>query len=481
MNAPLDSYFLIDGRRTKGPEYFPVVNPADTAETVGHVPAAGKDDVARAVEAAAAAFPAWSNTPLSERIERLRRAAQAVAGRIKDLVPLLVRENGKLLREAEVDIRRAVEALEYACNFAEEFEAPQSFETKDGKFLVVKKPRGVTAVVAPWNFPVVLTFRSLAPALVTGNTAVVKPPSLCPLALTEVIRIVSEHLPPGVINLITGKGSMVGKELITHPLVRMISFTGSTETGKEVMRDAAGGIKKLALELGGNDPAILLEDAPLDEPYLQGMIRGIFTASGQVCFAIKRIYVHQSIYRDFLGRFSAALDKIVVGNGLDEKASMGAIINEPQLRALEGLVREARERGAQVEVLGKKLNPDAWGRGHFHLPTLVTGADQSFSIVRCEQFGPVIPVIPFKTTDEAVRWANDTEYGLRSSVWTRDEKKGLEVAKKLEAGITFLNNHSFLDRRVNFPGVKESGLGRESIHAGLEAYVDYQGISIPKA
>ncbi len=445
------------------------------------MPAAGREDVGRAIAAAAAAFPAWSSTPLAERIERLRRGAQAVAERIKDLAPLLVRENGKLLREAEADIKRAAEALEYACDFAEEFDAPQSFATKDGKFQVVKKPRGVTTVIAPWNFPVVLSFRSLAPALVTGNTAVVKPPSLCPLALTEVIRIVSEHLPPGVVNLVTGKGSVVGKELVTHPLVRMISFTGSTETGKEVMRDAATGIKNLTLELGGNDPAILLEDAPLEEPYLQGMIRGIFTASGQVCFAIKRIYVHQSIYRDFLGRFSEALDKIVVGNGLDERASMGAIINEPQLRTLEGLVREARERGARVEVLGKKLDPDAWGKGWFHRPTIVTGADQSFSIVRCEQFGPVIPVIPFKTTEEAIRWANDTEYGLRSSVWTRDEKKGIEVAKKLEAGITFLNNHSFLDRRINFPGVKESGLGRESVHVGLEAYVDYQGISIPKA
>src|SRR5712691_759316 len=206
MNAPVHSCFLIDGRQTKGREYFPVINPADTGETVGQVPAAGKDDVARAIAAAAAAFPAWSNTPLSERIDRLRRAAQAVAGRIEELAPLLVRENGKLLREAQTDIKRAVEALEYACNFAEEFEAPQSLETKEGKFLVVKKPRGVTAVIAPWNFPVVLSFRSLAPALVMGNTAVVKPPSLCPLALTEVIRIVSEHLPPGVVNLVTGKG-----------------------------------------------------------------------------------------------------------------------------------------------------------------------------------------------------------------------------------------------------------------------------------
>ena len=480
MEGPLRSYLLINGQQVKAQEYTPVINPANTEEVVGYIPAAETEDVGRAVEAAWAAFPKWSSTPVRERVDRLRSAAQAIASRIKDLALLLVRENGKLLREAELDIRRAVESLEYVCKFAEEFETPQTHETKDGRFLVVKKPRGVTAVISPWNFPVVLTFRSLSPALVTGNTAVVKPPSTCPLALTEVIRILSEHLPPGVVNLVTGKGSVVGKELITHPLVRMIGFTGSTETGKEVMRDAASGIKKLALELGGNDPAILLEDAPLEEPYLQGMIRGIFTASGQVCFAIKRIYVHQSIYSDFLKRFSEAVDKMQVGNGLDEKASMGAINNKPQLDTVEGLVREARERGAKVEVLGKKLKPEDWGKGYFHLPTIITGADQSFSIVRCEQFGPVIPVIPFKTLDQAISWANDTEYGLRSSVWTRDEAKGIEVAKRIEAGITFLNNHSFLDRRVNFPGVKESGLGRESIHVGLEAYVDHQGISIPK-
>ena len=475
--TPTSGKVLINGDWIDVARTTPVINPARNVETVGHVGLCGNEEVDRALEAASSAFDEWSRCGPEDRAGRLKSAASALEGSLPDLIPLLARENGKPLREAERDIRRSIEMMEIVARDLPAWSAPELIEAGQPVWLR-KRPRGVTAVISPWNSPVLLSFRRLVPAVGSGNTVVVKPASYCPLTVMECFRIIQAQFPPGVLNLVTGAGSTVGEALVRDARVSTVAFTGGTETGRRIVKAAASTVKKLFLELGGNDPAVVLEDAVLDESAIERMTRAILRASGQVCVAIKRIYVHESRQEELLEKLTAAFAQTVVGDPIRSGTTMGPLNNKPQFDFVSGLIEEARAAGSDVRTLGQKLDPHSWKAGYFMLPAIIAGAGHGDALVGCEQLGPVVPLVSFKDENQAVEWSNDTPYGLRASVWTSDRSRAENLADRIRAGAVFHNNHGiFQDLHVEFPGLKQSGLSRESRSMGLDHYTDSYGFA----
>ncbi|MFM1653161.1 aldehyde dehydrogenase family protein [Brevibacillus sp. B_LB10_24] len=469
--------FLVNGEWIKGARITDVINPANITEVVGEVALCSKEDVIQAVDAADSAFRSWSRTTAEERASRMKAAAHKLSEAIDEHVSLFVRENGKVLAEAKKDLLRCVEIMSKAADALLEWWQPESIP--GGQMVQIRKrPRGVTAVISPWNSPMILTFKRVIPAILAGNTVVVKPATDCPLTVLSTLQVVAAHFPPGVINIVTGSGGLVGEILCSDSRVRTIAFTGSTDTGKRIMSLASGTVKKLYMELGGNDPALILPDAVLDETAMLRIRMGILRAAGQVCSAIKRVYVHESRYDELVDKLKKEFHQVIVGNGIHPDALMGPINNKTQFDFVRGLIERTKQSGAKVETLGHKLDPDTWENGYFLLPSLVTGLDQQSELVRVEQFGPVIPIIPYADVEEAVELANDTEFGLRASVWTADSQKAEELADRLQAGAVFHNNHTiFQDLHLDFPGLKESGLSRETRWCGLELFADSFGFA----
>jgi aldehyde dehydrogenase len=477
--ATVDERILIDGEWVdRGDGRLTVLDPADEGQVVGTVPHTSPVDVDLAVRAASRAFQRWSRTAMAERAELLARAAASVLEDLEPRAVLLVRESGKVIAEARGEIRAGSGVLAYYGSLGTSYQQVEPLPSPNGRVLVAREPMGVAAVIVPWNAPILLGFLAVAPALLAGNTVVVKPSTEAPLALCDFIRVVSRHLPPGVLNVVTGSAD-VGHALATHPLVRRVMFTGSTEVGRTVAADAIASLKRVSLELGGNDPALVLDDVDLDGDAVSEIVNAVYPTSGQVCYAIKRIYVQASRYQEFVRRFVEASSALMVGNGLDPRSDLGPLINRRQVAFVESLVADARDRGAEVRVVGERLDPSTWDRGCFHLPTVITGVDHSFRVVECEQFGPVIPIIPFDTEDEGIALANDTAFGLASSIWTSDEERGMSLARRIEAGSTFVNVHRPGASGVDMPfgGFKESGLGRGHGVVALEEQFELHTIS----
>lgn len=473
----ISGQFLINGEWVKGAKVTDVTNPASLTEVVGQVALCSKDDVQQAIDAAEQAFPAWASTPAAKRAELVKEASKHLAPIIEQTVPLFVRENGKPQVEAKKDIMRCVEIMSQGADALVKWWEPQSIP--GGQMVQLRRrPRGVTAVISPWNSPMILTFKRVIPAILAGNTVVVKPATDCPLTVLATLKVVAEHLPPGVINIVTGSGALVGEQICADPRVRTIAFTGSTETGKRIMSMSAGTVKKLYMELGGNDPALILPDAVLDETAMTRIRMGILRAAGQVCSAIKRVYVHESRYEEFMSKLTREFGRMIVGNGMQPDAMMGPINNKAQYDYVTGLIERTKQAGAQVDTLGIKLDEESWGQGYFLLPSIATGLDQSSELVRAEQFGPVIPVLKYSDLDEAIAMANDTEFGLRASVWTADQSVAETFADRLDAGAVFFNNHTiFQDLHYDFPGLKESGLSRETQMCGIDLFADTYGFA----
>lgn len=469
---------IIDGRAADSSRRVEVLNPADTRDVVGSIPDASPDDVDRAVRSANDAFADWSSRPVAERVAAVRAVGQRIASITEPMVELLARENGKVRAECHIDLDVASKFAGYLASITEESLQPVTIKDPGGTTVIRRRSVGPVAIVTPWNFPVVLSFINIAPALLAGNTVVVKPSVFSPLTLSEVIAAIQEDLPPGVLNLVTG-GDDTGAALVEHPLIRKVAFTGGIETGRKVMASAAQDIKRVTLELAGNDPAILLDDVSLTDEVIGGLVKGTYATAGQVCFGVKRIYVPEALHDDFVRRFTAAVDGIMVGPSSDPRSTMGPLINEEQKRSVEKLVEEAAAGGATVTELGTKLDTAAWDHGHFMLPSVVTGVAPDAPIVAAEQFGPTVPVIPYREVDDVVRMANDSRYGLCSSIWTADEERGFALAERIEAGSTFINSHGFtsLDPRAPFGGVKSSGLGREMGPGGVQAFTELQTVS----
>lgn len=434
------------------------------------------EDVDRAVRRAHEAFLGWRRLSVGERVAAVMRAADVVGAAGADLAPLLVREHGGVLWEAQTDFGLGTGVLQHTASLAEEFFEPTTFDDETSFISVERVPRGVVGAIVPWNMPVVLTMMKLAPALVTGNTIVLKPSPFAPAALTLLLERMAATLPEGVINVVIGD-TEVGAALTTHPLVRKIGFTGGTATARHVMSSAADTIKNVTLELGGNDPAIVLDDADLDLT-LDRMLPGIYTRTGQICFAVKRVYVPRSSYGAFVDALCDRVSQFKVGHGLDPESSFGPLNNKAQYDRVRELISAAKDSSAKVVELGTKVDPDGWENGYYVLPHVVRDVEHDALITSCEQFGPIIPVVAYDSEEQAIAWANDSDYGLGSSVWTSDPQRGLAVARQVEAGSTFINTHSFesLDLRMPFGGIKQSGIGREFGAAGMSEYVEEHSI-----
>jgi len=396
----------------------------------------------------------------------------------EELKTLLVREHGGVLWEAEADFLFGSGVLQYYSSIAADYLQPDQREDDTGRISVEKVPKGVVAAIIPWNMPVVLTMLKLAPALLAGNTMVVKPSPTAPLALSLLLQRMAAVLPEGVINVVHGDVD-VGQSMTRHPLIRKVAFTGGTETGKKVMSDAAQTLKAVTLELGGNDPAIILDDIkPAD--IMPRLLKGIFTRSGQICFATKRIYVPRQIYQNFYQTICEFVDEYKIGHGLDPRSKYGPLNNKKQYDFVTRLIEKTKAGGAVVRVLGQKLEPEEWNNGYYILPHIVKDVLPDADCVTCEQFGPVIPLIPYDSVDEAVRMANDSEHGLASSIWSNDHEKAFQLARRIESGSTYVNCHNFDSLAVGMPfgGVKQSGLGREFSVDTIGEYINYHSIRI---
>ena len=460
-------------------ELAPVHNPARPSDVVGWYAQASAAEVDVVVATAAAAAPVWGGLGGAERGRLLAAAADALDAGIAERAELLTREQGKVLWESQLDVGGAPRLLRYYADLAGAVDAEEVVRDGRGTTVVRRVPIGPTVVIVPWNYPIYLCMMVLAPALAAGNPVIVKPSEFAPLALTETLAVLAAQLPPGVVNVVPGAGPEAGAALVSHPLVRKVLFTGGTRTGRSVLRDAAENITSVSLELGGNDPALVLESAAVDDDLVREIRRSVYTCTGQVCFNIKRIYVHRSRYDEFVDRFKAAVDEIVVGDGLHPESTIGPLNNRRQWESVRALVAETERQGGNVDVLGRAHSEARWDEGYFMLPSVITGVGQEASVVGCEQFGPTVPVLPFDDEDQAVRMANDTDFGLAASVWSTDVDHALTVGRRIEAGSVFVNSHRVgsSDMTMPFGGMKRSGLGRNHGMWAIDECSELQALS----
>ncbi len=474
----METNLIINGKSVKGNRRIEVRNPASPNKIVGICNAADVLQANQAIECAWKAYQTWRMIDIRQRAKILEKAAEKIKNVYTEWPCLLTQEQGKIIAESTGECQFIPVILNTSPILASKLITQEKKKhDQNGWWMVKKNPTGVVSVISPWNYPLTLTWFPIQQALLAGNTIVVKPSSYTPLTISRSIEAVFDLFPPGVINLVPGSGSEVGKVLITHPLVRKVSFTGSIQTGIDVMAKASYTLKNIGLELGGNDAAIILKDADLSKNTLEKIFWGVFLNAGQVCMSIKRIYVHESRFKEFVELFTDMASKIVVGDGLDSRSNMGPINNMEQMEKMKSLLEDARKRGSKIVQVGKKLDEKQFNKGYFHLPTIITGLDRNYDdyeIVKEEQFGPVIPIMSFQNDEEAIRLANNSLFGLGSSVWSKNEKRSLHIAEQLEAGYTMINQHSVnvLELFAPFGGQKQSGIGRSQGLEGLLSYTE---------
>ncbi|MGH6954908.1 MAG: NAD-dependent succinate-semialdehyde dehydrogenase, partial [Alphaproteobacteria bacterium] len=458
----------IDGAWTGNGKTFPVVNPA-TGSVLGTVPKLGAEETRRAIDAAERAWPAWRAKTAKERAAILRKWFDLMMANQEDLAQILTAEQGKPLAEARGEIAYGASFIEW---FAEEGKRiygdviPQT--AVDRRIVVLKQPIGVVAAITPWNFPNAMITRKCAPALAAGCTVVSKPASETPfsaLALAELAH--RAGIPKGVFNVVTGSGTEVGGELSSSPIVRKLTFTGSTEIGKLLMERCAGTVKKISLELGGHAPFIVFEDADLDAA-VEGALASKYRNMGQTCVCLNRLYVQDKVYDEFTSRFAQAVSGLKVGNGMESGVTQGPLINKAAVEKVEEHITDAVGKGARVVIGGRRHSLG----GTYFQPTVLSGVTKEMKISREETFGPVAPILKFKGEDDVIRMANDTEYGLCAYFYARDLGRVWRVAEALEYGIVGVNVGIISTEVAPFGGMKESGLGREGSHYGIDEFVE---------
>ena len=466
----LQTRCLIDGQwlDADSGKTIAVTNPA-TGETIAHVPDMGAAETRRAIDAAEAARAAWQKNPAAERSRILRRWFDLMTAHQDDLARILTAEQGKPLAEARGEIAYGASYIEW---FAEEAKrvygdtipAPRA----DQRISVIRQPVGVCAAITPWNFPNAMITRKAAPALAAGCTFVIRPASQTPLSALAIGELAQRAgVPPGVFNVLTGSSRAIGGELTGNDTVKKFSFTGSTEVGRLLLAQCAGTVKKVSMELGGNAPFIVFDDADLDAA-VTGALISKFRNAGQTCVCANRLYVQAGIHDRFVEKFTAALTELKVGNGLDAGVTFGPLIDENAIAKVQEHIADAVEKGGKVVVGGK---PHALG-GLFFEPTIVSHVTQQARVAREETFGPLAPIFRFETEEEVVRWANDTEFGLAAYFYTRDLGRSIRVAEALDYGMVAVNSGILSNEAAPFGGVKQSGLGREGSKYGIEDYVE---------
>ena len=467
---------FVDGQWSDavGGAQIEVTNPA-TGDPVQAVAAASREDAQRAIDAAEAAFPAWAARTAKERSSILRRWHDLIVANADDLAKILTAEQGKPLAEARGEILYGAAFFEWYAEeakriYGETIPAPNT----DQRILVLRQPIGVCAAITPWNFPMAMIPRKAAPALAAGCTMVLKPASATPLSALALAQLADEAgVPQGVFSVVPGGGSTVGDELVTNPKVRKVTFTGSTEVGRELMAKAASSIKKLSLELGGNAPLLVFDDADIPAA-VSGAIASKFRNMGQTCVCANRIYAQSGIHDAFVSALAEAVAALRVGDGFDPATEQGPLIDRFAVDKVQEHIDDAVSQGAKVVTGGAQHELG----GTYFQPTVISGVTEKMKVAHEETFGPLAPVFRFDTEEEAIRVANDTEYGLAAYLFSRDNAKIWRVSEALEYGIVAVNTGIFSFEGAPFGGVKHSGLGREGSHLGIDEFVEVKYVCL---
>lgn len=466
-----DYKLLINGELVAGDSTMPVINPA-TEELVADCPRASENQLNDAVAAAKAAFPAWAATPIDQRKEVVMKIADVVEANAQELGQLLTEEQGKPLGDAIGEAYGFAAFCRYFCSL----DLPvETIDDSDGRKVEAHHmPLGVVGAIVPWNFPLILMAFKLPPALIAGNSIVIKPAPTTPLSTLRIAELIKDIAPAGVVNFITDLNDL-GAPMTAHPDVRKISFTGSTATGAKVMAGAAGLLKRITLELGGNDAGIVLNDVNPKETAPK-VFDSAFQNTGQVCIAMKRLYVHEDIYDEMCDELATIANETVIGNGLEQGTKLGPLNNQMQYDRVKELIEEAKTDG---NIIAGGEIPDE--PGFFIRPTIVRDISEGSRLVDEEQFGPVLPVLKFSEESEAVERANASSWGLGGSVWSSDLDKAYALAEKMDAGTVWINKHAELDPGIPFGGAKQSGIGKELGEEGLQEFTQLKIINMAKA
>ncbi|MBZ0146818.1 MAG: NAD-dependent succinate-semialdehyde dehydrogenase [Pseudorhodoplanes sp.] len=474
-NVPTDLYIGGKWRKSSDNQRFDVIDPA-TEKKVASVASATVEDAIAAVDAAQAAFEGWAGRKPRERGEILRKAFELIIRDAERLAKLITVENGKALADSRAEVAYAAEffrwnAEEAVRNLGQVSRAPSS----GARIVVQHKPIGVAVLVTPWNFPAAMATRKIGPALAAGCPVVLKPASDTPLTMLALMPIMEEAgVPGGVVNVIPSRSSgKVVSAMLHDPRVRIISFTGSTDVGRKLLHEAADNVVKPAMELGGNAPFIVFEDADLDAA-IDGAMIAKMRNMGEACTSANRFYVHEKVHDEFAKKLTAKMNALRMGNGLDDGVTLGPLVNEDGRQKVMALVDDAVKKGAKVLTGGKR--PD--GPGFFYPATVLTDVPDSAAMLRDEIFGPVASIQTFKSEDEVIKRANDTEYGLVAYLFTKDLSRGMRVSEKLDFGMIGLNRGLVSDPAAPFGGMKQSGIGREGAHEGLMEFLETQYVSV---
>ena len=465
-----DFTMTIDGKAETAQRSFGVVNPA-TGEVFASAPDCTREQLQSALESAQTALRTWRKDEARRR-QGLLDCAAAIQARAGELVPLLTREQGKPLAKAMMEVMGSAIWFQYTASLSLPVEVIQDDE--NARIEVRRRPLGVVGAITPWNFPLLLGVWKLAPALLAGNTVVIKPSPFTPLTTLKLAEILRPVLPPGVLNAVSG-GDELGAWITANPIPRKISFTGSIATGKKVAAASAPDLKRLTLELGGNDPAIVLGDVD-PKAVAKKLFASGFENCGQVCSAIKRVYVPEELYASVVAELAELANALVVGNGEQPGVELGPINNKPQFERVKELVEDARASGARIVTGGRTIGD----KGYFYAPTIVADIADGTRLVDEEQFGPALPVIAYRRIEDAIERANATHFGLSASVWSNDRERAAEIAGELECGTAWVNTHLALAPNIPFGGAKWSGIGVENGPWGLLGFTEIQVVNVSK-
>ena len=465
-------------------ETYEVRNPAN-GEAVDTAPKGNADDARKAIDAAEAAFDEWSRTSAEERAKILAKTIELVEAERKSLSELLTREQGKPFQESYTEIEHFLHGVDFYAGLASKVRGAQvPLPAKNAYGLVIRKPLGVCGAIVPWNFPITLMGTKVGPALAAGNTVVVKPASTTPLTTIRIIELMNEAgLPKGVLNVITGPGGVVGEELLRNPKVRRIAFTGESGTGKHVASVACGEFKRVTLELGGSDPMIVCDDAEIPKAITGAMV-GRFWNAGQACLAVKRLYVFDKVFDELVEGLVSKVSRYEVGDGMTKaekpRIRMGPIHTSDQRDEIEAQVKDAVDRGARVLIGGSRPEGEQYEKGFFYQPTILVDVADDARVVQEESFGPVLPIFRVGSLDEAIEKANNSIYGLGSSIWTKNLDNIESAIDRIEAGNVWVNSLHYGYDELPFGGVKASGFGREHGPEALDYYLEPKGVVITR-